>query len=262
MSTCAHDNRAVLEPDPMSVAFAKLLHEVHDYRRRIGKLTPQRAELLRRLARGVGRHLVRSEDERAARALLAMGLLESCEGGQLVSVSEVGAELARTMAAVDEVKAKRRTCMRAVAKLHVPPAHVADCEWEPVTSPSGDVHWLMGYREECGRRSFTGALPLMCRFGIVGDDLFGATIVGVRLERLQSISLLDIERSGIRVPAVDTRVPEDPRVLAYEREAWAREQYAKRWNSTAGRISGHAWKDNPWTWALTLHHDKKRGTHR
>lgn len=66
--------------------------------------------------------------------------------------------------------------------------------------------------------------------------------VRVRVEPLQQISAADCEAEGIVVPPVDYTVPEDPRVLDFEREEELRRQYRELWIKLNGAAS---WDSNP-----------------
>ena len=66
--------------------------------------------------------------------------------------------------------------------------------------------------------------------------------VRVRREPLQQITAADCEAEGIVVPPVDYTVPEDPRVLDFEREEELRDQYRELWIKLNGAAS---WKANP-----------------
>lgn len=69
-----------------------------------------------------------------------------------------------------------------------------------------------------------------------------------RPERLQRITTNDIEAEGIEIPPVDYTVPDDPRVLDAERDAYARRTFSGLWDEiNAGRA---AWEENPWLYRV------------
>lgn len=74
-------------------------------------------------------------------------------------------------------------------------------------------------------------------------------VCDVRAEHLQEITIADILAEGVRVPDVDYTVPEDPRVLDHEREAYARARFAELWDRLNAR-RGFAWSTNPYVWRI------------
>jgi len=79
-------------------------------------------------------------------------------------------------------------------------------------------------------------------------------LTNVRAERIQAITTADVIAEGIDVPGVNYRVAEDPRVLDAERDTYARDQFARLWDSiNAKRLVGGqpiTWDMNPWVWVL------------
>jgi len=76
-------------------------------------------------------------------------------------------------------------------------------------------------------------------------------VTSVSAERLQDITVPEIEAEGIVVPpcAYD-KVIERPDVLDFERECFARAQFVTRWDQINGRRA--SWESNPWVWALGI----------
>lgn len=73
-------------------------------------------------------------------------------------------------------------------------------------------------------------------------------VTGVRVERLQSITTAGIISEGLKIPDVDYGVNDNPNRLDCERDAYARDLFAKLWDSIYGKKPGRAWKDSPWVW--------------
>lgn len=74
-------------------------------------------------------------------------------------------------------------------------------------------------------------------------------VTAVRPERLQSITAADVIAEGFEVPDVDYTVPDRPDFLDAEREAYARQLFARVWDE----INGHRakWAANPWLWVVS-----------
>ena len=73
-------------------------------------------------------------------------------------------------------------------------------------------------------------------------------IVSVRVERLQDITADEVKAEGLDVPDVDYSVGDSPFALEAEREAYARELFAKFWDSINGERA--SWQSNPWVWRV------------
>lgn len=75
-------------------------------------------------------------------------------------------------------------------------------------------------------------------------------VTEIRVERLQTITTADIIAEGIDVPDVDYRVPDDPRRLDAERDAFARSLWSKTWDGINGKRA--PWSSDPWVWVLSF----------
>lgn len=75
-------------------------------------------------------------------------------------------------------------------------------------------------------------------------------VVSLRVERLQAITLADIEAEGVVVPPCDYTVPERPDVLEWERVCWARRQFEALWDGINGGTDYCAWRHDPFVWVV------------
>lgn len=71
-------------------------------------------------------------------------------------------------------------------------------------------------------------------------------ITEVRVERLQEISISDVEAEGIAREAFN-----ESGVVGIAKK-FAHHAFAEGWDKINGRRKGCAWKDNPWVWAITF----------
>lgn len=72
-------------------------------------------------------------------------------------------------------------------------------------------------------------------------------VTEVRIERLHDIESASAEQEGVMVPPVSYAVPEDPRVLEFERECALLDGFRALWESINGAGS---WDADPWVWVV------------
>ncbi len=136
----------------------------------------------------------------------------------------------------------------------------------PDGSDRGWIFWVNSGDPQETRRLYPELAGFECPYGYIGDKIeiddaetnIKLEIVGVSVERLQSLSIDDVKSEGIQSPPGDWK-PLSPGNSLYSNgygTTWIgwKSEFESHWDSKYGL---RAWNKNPWVWVIKFTQVKK-----